>query len=145
MKLKSNKDHYQGQNEAWKSAIHILKGLLLKCHINFKKYKKKPEIFTTSTYATLASTLKISAQNFDFWPLFRGIKDCWYSILTFWKLSCACELGGLVAWHLVGKRGVKVDPWEWGGLGFNSGWWGLIPWCVDGEAMRWWIEGEGGQ
>ena len=26
----------------------------------------KSEIFTTSTYATLASTLKISAQNFDF-------------------------------------------------------------------------------
>jgi hypothetical protein len=27
---------------------------------------KKYEIFTTSTYATLASTIKISAQNFDF-------------------------------------------------------------------------------
>jgi hypothetical protein len=40
MKLKSNKDHYQGQNEASKSAIHILQGLLLKCHINFKKNSK---------------------------------------------------------------------------------------------------------
>jgi hypothetical protein len=37
---------------------------------------KKSEIFTTSTYATLASTLKISAQNFDFLPHFRGVKDC---------------------------------------------------------------------
>jgi hypothetical protein len=83
MKLKSNKNHYQGQNEAWKSAIHNLQGLLLKCHINFKKNKKRSEIFTTSTYATLASTLKISAQNFDFWPLFRDIKDCWYVILIF--------------------------------------------------------------
>jgi hypothetical protein len=32
-----------------------------------------------------------------------------------------------VAWHLVGKKGVKVDPWEGGGLGFKSDWWGLIP------------------
>jgi hypothetical protein len=41
MKLKSKKDHYQGQNEAWKSAIHIQQGLFLKCHINFiKKFKK---------------------------------------------------------------------------------------------------------
>jgi hypothetical protein len=38
----------------------------LKCHINFKKKSKRFEIFTTSTYATFASTLKISAQNFDF-------------------------------------------------------------------------------
>jgi hypothetical protein len=76
MKLKSNKDHYQGQNEAWKSAIHILQGLLLKCHINFKKSQKKSEIFNTSTYANLASTLKISAQNFDFWSVFRGVKVC---------------------------------------------------------------------
>ena len=29
---------------------------------------------------------------------------------------------GLVVWHLVGKRGVKADPWEWGGHGFDSGW-----------------------
>jgi hypothetical protein len=67
MKLKSNKDHYQGQNEAWKSTIHILQGLLLKCHINYY-FKKKSEIFTTSPYATLASSLKISTQNFDLWP-----------------------------------------------------------------------------
>jgi hypothetical protein len=32
----------------------------------FLNKSKKSEIFTTSTYATLASTLKISAQNFDF-------------------------------------------------------------------------------
>jgi hypothetical protein len=32
----------------------------------FKKKTKKSEIFTTSAYDTLASTLKISAQNFDF-------------------------------------------------------------------------------
>jgi hypothetical protein len=38
----------------------------LKCHINFKKNIYISEIFTTSTYATLASILKISAQNFDF-------------------------------------------------------------------------------
>jgi hypothetical protein len=32
----------------------------------FQKKLKKSEIFTTSTYATLASTFKFSAQNFDF-------------------------------------------------------------------------------
>jgi hypothetical protein len=110
----------------------------------FQKKFKKSEIFTTSPYATLASTLKISAQNLDFWPLFWSVKDCWYGILTFWKPSCACELGSLIAWHLVGKKGVKADFWEWGGLGIDSSWWGLIPWCVGGEAMRLWIEGEGG-
>jgi hypothetical protein len=51
---------------------------------------------------------------------------------------------GIVAWHLVGKRGVKANPWEWGGLGFKSGWWGLIPWCVGG-GHEVGIEGEGGQ
>jgi hypothetical protein len=51
---------------------------------------------------------------------------------------------GLVAWHLVDKMGVKVDPWEWRGLGFDSGWWGLIPWCVGGSHEVG-IEGEGGQ
>jgi hypothetical protein len=65
MKLKSYKDHYQGQNEASKSTIHILQGLLLKCPINFKKIGKI-KIFTTSTYAILAFTLKNLAQNFDF-------------------------------------------------------------------------------
>jgi hypothetical protein len=53
------------------------------------------------------------------------------------------------AWHLVGKRGVKADLWKRGGLMFDSGWWGLILRCEGGghglEAMRWWIEGEGGQ
>jgi hypothetical protein len=28
-----------------------------------------------------------------------------------------------MAWHLVGKRGVRAGPWGWGGHGFNSGWW----------------------
>jgi hypothetical protein len=51
---------------------------------------------------------------------------------------------GLMAWHLVGKRGVKADPWEWGGLGFDSDWWGLIPWCVGG-GHEVGIVGEGGQ
>jgi hypothetical protein len=37
MKLESNKDHHQGQSEAWKSAIHILQVLYLKWHKNFKK------------------------------------------------------------------------------------------------------------
>jgi hypothetical protein len=32
---------------------------------------------------------------------------------------------GLVAWHLVDKRGVKADPWERGGLGFDSDWWSI--------------------
>jgi hypothetical protein len=43
--------------------------------------------------------------------------------LTFLKLSCTCRRGELVAWQLVDKKGVKVDPWEGKGLGFNSGWW----------------------
>jgi hypothetical protein len=47
----------------------------------------------------------------------------WY--IDFFEISCACRLGMLVAWHLVGKRGIKVDPWKGGGLGFNSGWWGI--------------------
>jgi hypothetical protein len=47
--------------------------------------------------------------------------------LTFFKASCACRLGEVVAWHLVGKRGGKADPWERGGLRFDSGKWGLIP------------------
>jgi hypothetical protein len=28
---------------------------------------------------------------------------------------------GLVAWHLMDKRGVKADLWEGGGLRVNSG------------------------
>jgi hypothetical protein len=48
-------------------------------------------------------------------------------ILTFLKILFTCRLGELVAWHLVGRRRVKVDPWEGGGLGFDSGWWRLIP------------------
>jgi hypothetical protein len=43
-------------------------------------------------------------------------------ILTFLKLSYACGLGKLIAWYLVDKRGVKVDPWEGGGLGFDPNW-----------------------
>jgi hypothetical protein len=80
MKLKSNKDHYQGQNEAWKLAIHILQRLFLKCHIIYFLNKQNLNFFTTSTYATFASILKISAQNFDLGPLFWGVKDCWYGI-----------------------------------------------------------------
>jgi hypothetical protein len=49
----------------------------------------------------------------------------WY--IDFLKILCACGLGELVAWHLVDKRGVKTNPWEGGGLGFDSGWWRLIP------------------
>jgi hypothetical protein len=40
--------------------------------------------------------------------------------------------------------GVTADPWEWGGLEFDSSWWGLIPWCVGG-GHEVGIEGEGGQ
>jgi hypothetical protein len=47
--------------------------------------------------------------------------------LTFLKVLYACGLGELVAWHLVAKRGVKADPWEKRGLGFDFGWWELIP------------------
>jgi hypothetical protein len=50
MKLKSNKDHYQGQNEA----IHILQGLLLKCHIiyflNKKNLKFLPQVHILSLH-----------------------------------------------------------------------------------------------
>ena len=49
----------------------------------FLKISKKSKFFTTSTYATLASIVKISAQNFDFCPLFKGVKDYWYGILAF--------------------------------------------------------------
>jgi hypothetical protein len=30
-----------------------------------------------------------------------------------------------VAWYLVGRRGVKADPWKRRGIGFNSSWWEL--------------------
>jgi hypothetical protein len=123
MKLKSNKDRYQGQYEAWKSAIYILQELLLKCHINFKKNQNKLRCFPNKYICYPCTYSKILAQNFDFWPLFRGAKDCSYGILTFLKASYACGLGEVLAWHLAGKRGVKVDPWEGGGLRFNSGWW----------------------
>jgi hypothetical protein len=49
----------------------------------FQNKSKKSEIFTRSTYATFASALKTLAQNFDFSPLFTGVKDCWYGILAF--------------------------------------------------------------
>ena len=38
-----------------------------------EKELKKIEIFTSSMYATLASTLKIPALNFSFWSLFLGL------------------------------------------------------------------------
>jgi hypothetical protein len=57
------------------------------------------------------------------------------------KLSYACGLGKLIAWYLVDKRGVKVDPWEGGGLGFDPNWKRMISWCVGGgHIMRWWID-----
>jgi hypothetical protein len=80
MKLKSNKNHYQGQNEAWKSAS--TKSTFEMPH-KFQFFKKKSEIFTINTCAIFASTLKISAQNSDFWPLVWGVKDYGYSIVTF--------------------------------------------------------------
>ena len=43
---------------------------------NYFFKSEKFKIFTTSTYAIFAFTLKISAQNFDFWPHFKGVKDC---------------------------------------------------------------------
>jgi hypothetical protein len=106
------------------SPSHSIRATFEMPHYFFFKLKKI-EIFTTITYAIFASTQKNSAQNFDFWPLFRSIKDCLYDILTFLKLSCTCGLVELVAWHLVDKKGVKADPWEGEGLGFNSGWWGI--------------------
>jgi hypothetical protein len=126
MKLKFNKDHYQGQNEAWKSAIHILQGLLLKCHINFKKIKKI-WIF----YHTYIRYPCIYLKNFSskFWIL-TPFQRCQRLLIWFIDIlnTFMCMwVWGLVAWHLVGKRRVKADPWEWGGLGFDSGWWGLIP------------------
>jgi hypothetical protein len=42
----------------------------------FQKNSKEFEIFTTSTYAILASTLKISAQFFYFRPLIKDVKGC---------------------------------------------------------------------
>jgi hypothetical protein len=130
MKLKSKKDHYQGQNEAWKSAIHILQRLLLKCHIILFFKSKKSEIFTTNTCAIFVSTLKRFAQNSYFWPLFWGVKDCWYSILTFLKLSCTCGFGGLWlgTWWVRGELGLLLGDEEVMGSIPVGG--GLIPWCV---------------
>jgi dihydroneopterin aldolase len=108
MKHKFNKDHYQSQNEARKSALHILQGLLLKCHINFKKKLEKLEIYTTSTYAILASTLKKLAQKFNFRTLIRRCQRLLNGILTFLKHLCACGLGEHVAWHLAGKGEVGL-------------------------------------
>jgi hypothetical protein len=63
IKLKSNKDHYQGQNEAWKSALHILQGLLLKCHIiyflNKKNLKVLPQVNMLSLHLPWNFQLKI--------------------------------------------------------------------------------------
>jgi hypothetical protein len=66
IELKSNRDHYQGQNEASKSAHSHSIRATFEMPYKLKKYLKKFEIFTTSTYAVLASILKISTQNFDF-------------------------------------------------------------------------------
>jgi hypothetical protein len=44
-----------------------------------------------------------------------------------------------VAWHLVNKQGVKADPWEEGGLRFDSDWWG-----IDSMMCRWRLRGGGG-
>jgi hypothetical protein len=45
----------------------------------------------------------------------------------------------------VDKKGIKPNPWEGGGLGFDPDWKILISCCVDGgHFMRWWIEGNGG-
>jgi hypothetical protein len=51
--------------------------------------------------------------------------------LTFLKVSYICGLGEFVAWHLVDRRGIKVDSWERGGLGFNSDWWELISFTTE--------------
>jgi hypothetical protein len=137
MKLKSNKDHYQGQNEAWKSAIHILWGLLLNCHINFKKDWKNLRFLPQVHILTFASTLKISAQNFEFWPLFKGVKDCWMAYLYFKKFHVYAGLGSLWlgTWWVRGELRLTLAKEEV----LDS-----IPvggdWYHDVEAMRWWIK-----
>jgi hypothetical protein len=95
MKLKSNRDHYQGQNEASKWAIYILQGLLLKCHIIYFLKSENFEIFTTSTYAILASTLKISAQNFDFDPISEVSKTAKLVYWLFKNIHVHAGLGSL--------------------------------------------------
>jgi hypothetical protein len=63
---------------------------------------------------------------FDPYSKFQRCQRLLNGILSFLKLSCVCGIGELVAWYLVDKRGVKADPWEGSGFGFNFNWWGLI-------------------
>jgi hypothetical protein len=111
MKLKSNRDHYQGQNEAWKSAITFYKATFEMPH-KFQNKLKKNEIFTTSTYAILASTLKFSAQNFNFKPLFRGVKDYWMVYWLFWNIHVHASLGSLWlgTWWI--RRELRLTLWK---------------------------------
>jgi hypothetical protein len=70
------------------------------CYTNFTKKMERNLHETTSRWKTYGKHME---------------NDCFPRTLKF-------EM-----WHLVGKRGVKADPWEWGGLGFDFGWWRLIP------------------
>ena len=131
-KLKSNRDHYQGQNEAWKSIIHILQGLLLKCHIILKKNQVNLIFLPQVHIAILAFTLKILAQNFDFWPLL-----IWCQRLLIWYIDILKSFIYMQGWGLwlgtwwvrreliltLGKEEV-LDSIPVGGV--------LIPWSKSG-------------
>jgi hypothetical protein len=110
MKLKSNRNHYQGQNKASKSAIHI-QGLLLKCHIIYFLNQKKLNILPQVHMLSLHYLKNFSSK---FWLLtpFQRCQRLLIDILTFLNYSYTCGLEELVAWQLVGKMGVTSQTWK---------------------------------
>jgi hypothetical protein len=105
MKLKSNRDHHQV--------------LLLKWHIIYFFNLKALKFLSQVHIGT--PTIKISTQNFTFWPSIRDVKTTKGYVDTFKTCVCMRDLGacGLASG---GQEGVRVDLWEVGGLKFDFGW-----------------------
>jgi hypothetical protein len=65
---------------------------------------KKSEIFTTSTYSILASTIKISANFFFFLTPYQRSQRSLKDMFTFLRVMCTCKLKGLGEWLLVVEK-----------------------------------------
>jgi hypothetical protein len=111
MMLKSKWDHYQGRNQAWKSAIQILQVLLLKWHINFKKNKKNLK-FLPQVNIVFCIYHKNFSQIFYILTPHQRSQRSLKGMFIFLRIMCTCELKGLGEWLLVVEKSKGWPLWR---------------------------------
>jgi hypothetical protein len=70
----------------------------------FQKKSKKSEIFTTSTYGILASTIKISTKKIYILTPHQRSQRSLKGMFIFLKDLCTCQLKGLGEWLLLVEK-----------------------------------------